>query len=406
MSNNSTIICPNCQTEFELNKAMKDELQKEYKHKLTEWQQKKEEDYKKKEEEINLKFTTELSKLKLQVEEETKKGLTLKFENEIKLLKEKEENNEKKLEEARKKELEFLKKEMQLKNKEEEIENNVQKLLQAQRVEMIEQIRKQELEKIQLKENETQQTINEYKKALEDQKKQVEEMRRKIEQGSMQLQGEVQEIALEELLKSTYPFDSIEPVAKGTKGADCIQIVKNSAAQICGKISYESKRTKAFSNEWIDKAKADMRLQQADLAVIVTEAMPKDMTMFGFKDGVWICRFNEIKSLSYLLRDGIIKIHAASASQENKGEKMTMLYNYLTSNEFNEQWQAIREGFLSMKLMIQKEREAMEKLWKTREKQLEKVLLNASHIKGSINGIAGSSAIDLGLEFNNDLLLD
>ncbi|MCA0431386.1 MAG: DUF2130 domain-containing protein [Bacteroidetes bacterium] len=406
MSNNSTIKCPNCNTEFELNKAMKAEIQSEFRQKLDDWKRKQEEDYKKREEELNEKYTNQINSVKKLTQEETKKGITEQFENELKLLREKELINEKKLEEARQTQLNFLKKEEELKNKEAEIEITIQKEIQTKRIELTEQIRKQELEKIQIKETESLQTINEYKKALDDQKKQIEEMRRKIEQGSMQLQGEVQEIALEELLKATYPFDLIEPVAKGTKGSDCIQTVKNNAAQICGKISYESKRTKAFANEWIEKAKTDMRLQQADIAVIVTEAMPKDMNMFGFKDGVWICRFNEIKSLSYLLRDGIIKIHSASANQENKGEKMTMLYNYLTSNEFNEQWQAIREGFLSMKQMIQKERDAMEKLWKAREKQLEKVLLNASHIKGSINGIAGSTNIDLGLEFNNDLLLD
>ena len=385
---------------------MKAEIQTEFRQKLDDWKRKQEEEYKKREEDLTEKYTNQLTSIKKQVQSDTQKGITEQYENELKLLREKEQINEKKLEDARKTQLDFLKKEEELKIKEAEIDITIQKEIQSKRIELTEQIRKHELEKIQIKETESQQTINEYKKALDDQKKQIEEMRRKIEQGSMQLQGEVQEIALEELLKSTYPFDLIEPVAKGTKGSDCIQTVKNNVAQICGKISYESKRTKAFANEWIEKAKADMRLQQADVAVIVTEAMPKDMTMFGFKDGVWICRFNEIKSLSYLLRDGIIKIHSANANQENKGEKMTMLYNYLTSNEFNEQWQAIREGFLSMKQMIQKERDAMEKLWKAREKQLEKVLLNASHIKGSINGIAGSTNIDLGLEFNNDLLLD
>lgn len=406
MSINSTIKCPNCNSEFELNTAMKAEIQTEFRQKLDDWKRKQEEEYKKREEDLTEKYTNQLTSIKKQVQSDTQKGITEQYENELKLLREKEQINEKKLEDARKTQLDFLKKEEELKIKEAEIDITIQKEIQSKRIELTEQIRKHELEKIQIKETESQQTINEYKKALDDQKKQIEEMRRKIEQGSMQLQGEVQEIALEELLKSTYPFDLIEPVAKGTKGSDCIQTVKNNVAQICGKISYESKRTKAFANEWIEKAKADMRLQQADVAVIVTEAMPKDMTMFGFKDGVWICRFNEIKSLSYLLRDGIIKIHSVNANQENKGEKMAMLYNYLTSNEFNEQWQAIREGFLSMKQMIQKERDAMEKLWKAREKQLEKVLLNASHIKGSINGIAGSTNIDLGLEFNNDLLLD
>jgi len=139
-----------------------------------------------------------------------------------------------------------------------------------------------------------------------------------------------------------------------------------------------------------------MRRQGADVAVIVTQAMPKDMDHFGEKDGVWICSFKEVKAMTHMLRDGIIKIYNATKSQENKGDKMHLLYDYLTSTEFSGQWKAIREGFLSMKLSIQRERDAMEKLWKQREKQLEKVLLNAAHVRGSIEGISGND-VDLNL---------
>jgi hypothetical protein len=199
------------------------------------------------------------------------------------------------------------------------------------------------------------------------------------------------------LLKTSFPFDEITEVGKGVRGADCIQTIRNNFGQECGKIIYESKRTKDFSNEWIEKLKSDMRGQGADIAVIVTQARPKDMDHFGEKNGVWICHFSEVKALSHVLRDSIIKIYTASKSQENKGDKVQLLYSYLTSNEFSEQWKAIREGFLSMKMSIQKERDAMEKLWKMREKQLEKVLLNAAHIRGSIDGIAGLDHINLNL---------
>jgi hypothetical protein len=239
--------------------------------------------------------------------------------------------------------------------------------------------------------------MKEMEEKLEAQKKLAEEMRRKAEQGSMQLQGEAQELVLEETLRSHFPFDIISEVGKGVRGADCIQTVRNSFGQECGKIIYESKRTKDFSNEWIDKLKADMRSQGADVAVIVTQAMPRDMDGFGEKEGVWICSFNEAKAVAYMLRDGIIRVFNAARSQENKGDKMHLLYNYLTSNEFAEQWKAIREGFMSMKLSIQKERDAMEKLWKSREKQLEKILLNAAHIRGSIEGIAGLESVNLNL---------
>lgn len=231
-------------------------------------------------------------------------------------------------------------------------------------------------------------------------------MKRRVEQGSMQLQGEVQELALEELLKTAFPFDTISEVGKGVKGADAIQTVRNKQGQDCGKIIYESKRTKAFSNDWIEKLKVDMRAQQADVAVLVSEVLPKDLDTFGEKDGVWICRFSEVKALSTLLRDGIIKIYTATKSEDNKGEKMTMLYSYLTSNEFSGQWKAIREGFMSMRHSIQKERDSMEKLWKAREKQLEKILLNAAHIQGSVEGIAGSDSVNLSITDDENLMLE
>lgn len=140
-----------------------------------------------------------------------------------------------------------------------------------------------------------------------------------------------------------------------------------------------------------------MRSQGADLAVLVTQTMPDDLDHFGEKEGVWICNFSEVRALVQVLRDSIIKVYNAGRSQENKGDKMHMLYDYLTSHEFSEQWQAIREGFLAMRISIQKERDAMEKLWKSREKQLEKVLLNAAHVRGSIEGIAGSDNISMPL---------
>jgi hypothetical protein len=149
-----------------------------------------------------------------------------------------------------------------------------------------------------------------------------------------------------------------------------------------------------------------MRSTGADVAVIVTQAMPKDMDGFGEKNGVWICQFTEARAMIALLRDSIIRVYSAGKSQQNRGDKMHLLYDYLTGNEFAEQWKAVREGFMSMKLSIQRERDAMEKLWKAREKQLEKVLLNAAHIRGSIEGIAGQENIDLALTDDEDKLLD
>lgn len=149
-----------------------------------------------------------------------------------------------------------------------------------------------------------------------------------------------------------------------------------------------------------------MRSTGADIAVLVTKTMPKDLDCFGLKDGVWVCTFAEVKALANVLRDGIIRVYNSSKTQENKGDKMHLLYDYLTSNEFSEQWKAIREGFVAMKNSIQTERNAMEKLWKAREKQLEKVLLNAAHVKGSVEGIAGQDSIHLSLTDDEQGLLE
>lgn len=300
-----------------------------------------------------------------------------------------------KLRESQEKELEFLKKEKDIKNREAELELTLQKKLQEEREQYAEQIRRQEAERNALKEKDHQMQLLELKKQLDAQKKLTEEMVRKQEQGSMQLQGEVHEIALEDLLRSTFPFDTIDEVGKGVKGADAIHTIRNSLGQTCGKIIYESKRTKAFSNDWIDKLKHDMRNSQADLAVIVTETMPKNMEHFGMQEGVWICSFAEVKSLSFVLRDSLIKIYAAQASQENKGDKMSMLYAYLTGVEFKQQIEAIVEGFTELQEGIQREKNAMAKIWKEREKQLEKVLLNTTNFYGSVKGIAGNSIADI-----------
>lgn len=397
MSDVSHIKCPNCQHEFAPSDAYKEQMASELRQQMQKWKQEAEDKFKKRENELTTQFQETLLKNQKEQEEQLRKRIASDFEIQLKLLSEKNNENEEKLKAARKKEEDFLRKEQELKNKEEELNLTIQKTLIAERDKIVEQVRKNEAERLAIKETEQQNRIKELETQLDAQKKLAEEMKRKADQGSMQLQGEAQELALEELLRSAFPFDAIEEVPKGKLGADCIQLVRNSFATECGKIIYESKRTKAFANEWIEKLKTDMRMAQADVAVIVTEVLPRDMTQFGMKDGIWICRFSEVKPLVFLLRDSLIKIQAATASQENKGEKMQMLYNYLTGNEFKQQIEAIVEGFVSMKDAITKERNQMNKLWAEREKQLDKVLLNTTHLYGSVKGIAGNAVGDIQL---------
>jgi hypothetical protein len=385
----TTIKCPNCEHEFEPNESIREEVQKELRSKMTEWQ-------KQQQQKFDQQLQDERKKVHQETEAQLRKSITADFENQLRLLEQNNKDNEEKLKQARQQQLEFLKKEQELKNKEAELELSVQKKLQEEREKLAGEIRKLEEQRIAAKETEFQLRLKEMEEKLEAQKKLAEEMRRKAEQGSMQVQGEVQELLLEEMLRTAFPFDLISEVGKGVRGADCIQTVRNNFGQECGKIIFESKRTKDFAADWIEKLKADMRSQNADVAVIVSQALPKDINGFGEREGVWICGFGEVKPVVQMLRDGIIKVSSALKSQENRGDKMSLLYNYLTSREFAEQWQAIREGFMNMKLSIQKERDAMEKLWKAREKQLEKVLLNAAHIRGSIEGISGTD-VDLHL---------
>ena len=406
------VKCPSCSHSFPLEEAIGKEYEQELRDKMIAWQKKKDEEFVKKEEDFKVqqkslsqKYEQQLAQEKINLEEAVRKSIAVDFENKLIFLENANKENQEKLKLAGKKELEFLKKEQELKTRAEELEIEVQRKMQAERNQIVEQIKKQELEKNQLKETEHQLRIKEFEKQLDDQKKLVDEMRRKAEQGSMQLQGEVQELILEEVLRVTFPFDEIGEVGKGVRGADCIQVVRNKFGQDCGKIIYESKRTKDFSNDWIDKLKKDMRKEGVDIAVIVTQTYPKGMTCFGERDGVWICSFEEVKAVAYVLRDGILRLYNSSKSQENRGDKMHMLYDYLTGTEFSEQWKAIREGYMSMRLSIHRERDAMEKMWKMREKQLDKVLLNASSIKGSIEGIAGADTISLSLSDEEDDLL-
>jgi len=374
------IKCPNCGTEFELNESLKNEVEKELRGKMMDWQKKKEDEF---------------EKQKTALINDTLRKATDDTVVKIKALEEESRIKTQQLQTLQKKELDLLRDKNALEEKQKNLEVEIEKRFLEKRKEIEESAIKKEQEIFDLK-------TKEYKLQMEQQQKLIEELKRKSEQGSMQLQGESQELLLEEILQSYFPFDIIEEVGKGLEGADCIQVIRNNSGTICGKIVYESKRTKAWSNGWIDKLKADMRNSGSDVAILVTQVFPKDMEKFGEKDGVWICTFNEVSSVAQLLRNGIIKIYEAQKSQENKGDKMQLLYNYLTGIEFRGQMESIVEGFMGMKQSIMKERIQMEKLWKEREKQLEKVLLSTSGLYGSVKGIAGAGVSNIPLLDGSD----
>ncbi len=392
------IKCPNCGHNFDVEEALSGKLEAHFKA-----------EYEQKTAEQAEKFNAEKRKLDEQKEQlqsqKEKQDELLKAElaKQIELEKQKiekvaqesveakmaalqEENEKRKAENKflKEKEVALLRKEVELKEKQEDLNLAMQKELLERQKEIEEKARAKERENFELEKVKL-------LKQIEDNKKLAEEMKRKAEQGSMQLQGEVQELALEELLRQNYPFDKIDEVPKGARGADSIQTVINPAQQVCGTIVYESKRTKNFGGDWIDKLKQDQVLCKADIAVLVTQTFPTGMDRFGERDGVWICSFREVKSLSFVLREMLIKTNSVKQAQENKGDKMELLYSYLTSTEFVQNIERIVENYDNMLGQLNQEKKAMHKIWAQREKQIWVVQENIASLFGSIKGIAGNA---------------
>ena len=418
------IICPKCKNEFAPEDAIAKVLEKEFETKLNKEREtlskqfsiekaefgKQIKDFEEKKKKENDLFTERLQKERLKLESELQeqlhKSISGDFENKLRLLEQNNKDGEEKLKLARQKELEFLQKEQQLKNKEADLELELHKKLQEERIHLTEQIRNQEIGKISLKETEFQLKLKELEKQLEDQKKLADEMRRKAEQGSMQLQGEAQELLLENILRERFPFDLIVEVGKGVEGADCMQIVRNNLGKECGKIIYESKRARNWMNVWLDKLKSDMRNKGADMAILVTQSFPKGMDRFGQRDGIWICSYSEVASVAAVLRNAVMCVSDAKVSQENKGEKMQMLYDYMGSNEFRQKWDSIVETYINMQSQLSEEKVKTQKNWSQRERQLDIILKNAVGFIEDVNLIGGLEMNDKRLNNTNPNLLE
>lgn len=412
MDNQKKIKCPNCGTSIDvqdiLSHQLEEEIKQKYQLQLAEEKKKYEQDFellnkakeefeqkKKKENELfQERFDKQIKEEKKSIEEKLKQKLQEEQSEQFNALQNELNEKSEQIKELNKSkaEIERLKREKgELK---EAIEAESQKILNQKLGEEKEKIRKAEQEKNEL-------AIKELHKQLEDQKKLTEEMKRKQEQGSMQMQGEVLELAIEDWLTASFPLDTIEEIKKGARGGDCIQTVNTRSKQNCGTIYYESKRTKDFQPSWIEKFKADIRDKGADIGVLVTEVMPSDMVRMGLKDGIWICNYEEFKGLCAVLRETIIQLSLAISTQENKGDKMHLLYDFLTSSTFRMQVEAIVEGFSQMKADLESEKRSMQRIWKQREKQIEKVITNTIDMYGSIKGIAGNAiqpvqALELG----------
>ena len=407
MSHAKTTHCPNCGIEIDVNELLYQQLETEAKKKY-QLQLSGEQDKLRQQQHA---ITAQQNDLKATIESQVTESL---IREKAKLKKQVEQDNSERIramqneldDKSRKvvalnkaqSEIERLKREQQ--SLRSEIELDIEKKFSKQLIEQSDKIKQQLGSQAEFKVAEKEQIINQLKQ-------QLSEAHRQAEQGSMQLQGEVQELAIEDWLRSVFPLDNIEEIKKGALGADTIQIVNTPNREGCGSIYYESKRTKNFQPQWVAKFKSDIQEKGADIGVLVTQAMPDGMQSLGQIDGVWICTFEEFKNLSQVLRQSLIQINQALVVQENKGDKMGMLYDFLTGSEFRMQIEAIVEGFTQLKVDLESEKRSMQGIWKRREKQIERVLLNTNFMYNSVKGIAGNavqrvSLLELDGDENND----
>ncbi len=415
MQENQTrpFICPKCQVVIDVNEALYKQIEqenqsrflaqqkafeKEVNEKRAQYQshfkmlEQKEEALKEREREQKAQFddaVKQASALALQDErakiiEEARKNAFLEQQKGLELLQKELDEKSKQVQELHQKEAEIER----LKRENNEAESRLKAENEKKLNEKLETER-EKIEKALHEKNELK--FKQQEEQLEMLRNELKNAQRKAELSSQQLQGEVQELAIEEFLRQKFPLDCIEEIKKGQRGGDCIQVVHTREFQNCGKIYYESKRTKEFQKAWVEKLKSDMREIGADVGVIVSEALPKEMERMGLFEGVWVCSFEEFKGLSTVLREGVIQVSSAKKSQENKGDKVNLLYHYLTSSEFSMQVSAIIEGFEQLRADLENEKRAMARIWKSREKQMEKVFEGTINMYGSIKGIVGNA---------------
>ena len=422
MSTSTTIKCPNCGTLIDIDaifykqveakfkeqqiaerKKLQQELEakrREYKAHLDALRAKEEQLKEEKErfdEELRRATREQLRKERAKLTEELKNELAKEQAEAMALMQKELEEKSKQIRElsAAKIEIERLKREKEelaLKAKAEaeaelskrlaEEKAKVQKALDEMAAKKLKEI--EEAQALKLKEKDEQ---------LEQLKRSLEDAKRKAEQGSMQVQGEALELAIEGWLRSQFPFDTVEEVKKGAFGADCIQTVHTRDAQNCGVICYESKNTKAWSDAWIGKLKQDMLKAGADIGVLVSSVYPPGMERMGWVDGIWVCSLEEFKGSAALLRESLIRVHQAMQREENKADKMSLLYHYLTGNEFQMQLRSIVDGFMQMQSELDKEKRSLMAAWKRRQKLIDSVLANTTEMYGALQGIAGGNAL-------------
>jgi len=336
--------------------------------------------FEQRENELKERFVTERRLIEEKIKKEAAEASCL----EVTDLKQQLEEKTKRLEETQQQELELRKRQREIEEKEKAFELKMSRQLDVERQQIRNKVTREFEENHRLKDLEKD-------KQLTGMRQQIEELKRKAEQGSQKLQGEILELELEQLLRDEFCFDEFESIASGIKGADILQTVKTQAGRVCGKILWETKRTKNWSDGWIQKLKDDQRAAKADLAVIVSEVLPQGFHHFRQIETIWVTDIPSAISLALALRTLLIQVARTKEIQTGKEEKKEIVYSYLTGPEFRNRVQAIMEGFIGMKKDLDAEKRAMETIWAKREKQIEKVVLNIAGMHGDLEGIAGTS---------------
>ncbi|GFE56810.1 DUF2130 domain-containing protein [Geobacter sp. AOG1] len=410
-----TIICPSCKAEIKLNESLAAPLieatRKEFEKRLAQ----KDADIAKREaslhdqeealakaketvdEEVAEKLRLERAKIVADEARKAKLAIATDLEQKDKSLEELQgvlAQREEKLAEAQKAQADLIRKQRELDDAKREMELTIEKRIQEGLTSTRDQARKEAEEELKLKVLEKEHTIT----AMQ---KQIEELKRRAEQGSQQLQGEVQELDLEAILSTKFPYDSIEPVPKGEHGGDILQRVNGHLGQRCGTILWESKRTKSWSDGWLTKLREDQRTAKAEISIIVSQALPKDVETFELIDGVWVTHPKAAIPVAVALRQSLVEVAMARSASEGQQTKMEMVYQYLTGPRFRHRVQAIVEAFSSMQEDLDKERKAIMKQWAKREEQIERVMQATVGMYGDLHGIAGKTLQEIeGLELN------
>jgi hypothetical protein len=288
------------------------------------------------------------------------------------------------LEASQQQELELRKQKRSIEEREKALELELTRKLDEERLKIEEAITRRLDEQHRLRDAEKD-------KKLQDAIKANDELRRKLEQGSQQTQGEVMELQLQQLLSNAFPEDQIEPVPKGVNGADLIQRISSRTGNPCGTIMWETKRTKSWSDSWLQKLKDDQRVLKAEIAILVSDALPRDCENFKHVSGVWITNSQCALSLAFALRLQLIEVEMTKLAAVGKNEKMEILYRYLSGSEFRQRVEAIVEAFVEMQDELQEERRIAERRWAKREKQIQRVIANTSGMYGDLQGLIGTS---------------